>query len=305
MSDCDALHTDWTDAVARGRTPTPLALKAHLKAVHKTYTGFTESCATHCTDKAGRTSYSWLLEAVRPEIDGVLLDLACGSGPLLDLCHRRFAPEMQLIGVDMSADELDVARRRLPIGRVELYEAQADAMTLIPNASVDVALCHWALTLIDPVMPALQEVKRVLKPGGRFAAIVDGPMELAASYKRVNDLVYGYVKQELPSYGAVDLGDPRVRNWAGVMELMRKAFPNSNIRVEANIVSMDGNPVAVAKEAAGFFYANFVLSNERRRAMLIDLAETLETVQSDMSQSNPVARFSMPINRIVVDLSEA
>ena len=304
MSDFTILRTEWMDIMTRGQRPNPSALRAHLRAVHEIHAGFTERCATLCKDETGRSSYRWLSEAVRPEIDGVLLDVACGSGPLLDLCQRRFSPEMRLIGVDMSSDELDLAQQRLPGGRVELYEGQADAMTALPDTSVDVALCHWALTLMDPVIPVLKEIRRVLKPGGRFAAIVDGPTDICQSYKRVNDIVFSYVEEELPGYGTFDFGDPRVRNKASLIKLINEVFHNSEITVEAGVVSMDGDPHTVAEDAAGFFYASFILSNGRQQTMLADLAKTLETVPSNPALSQPISRFSMPINRIVVDLSK-
>ena len=288
MSDFTILRTEWMDIMTRGHRPNPSALRAHLRAVHEIHAGFTERCATLCKDETGRSSYRWLSEAVRPEIDGVLLDVACGSGPLLD----------------MSSDELDLAQQRLPGGRVELYEGQADAMTALPDTSVDVALCHWALTLMDPVIPVLKEIRRVLKPGGRFAAIVDGPTDICQSYKRVNDIVFSYVEEELPGYGTFDLGDPRVRNKASLIKLINEVFHNSEITVEAGVVSMDGDPHTVAEDAAGFFYASFILSNGRQQTMLADLAKTLETVPSNPALSQPISRFSMPINRIVVDLSK-
>ena len=72
-------------------------------------------------------------------------------------------------------------------------------------------LCHWALTLMDPIGPVLDEVRRVLTPEGRFAALVDGPMNTAPGYSEVHDLIYSYVQEEIPSYGEIDLGDPRIR----------------------------------------------------------------------------------------------
>lgn len=303
MRDLTALRTDWTVAVANGLKPDPTALRAHLKAVHKAHTGFTERCAKRCTDPEGRTTYEWLSQAVRPEKDSTVLDLACGSGPLLELCHQRFGPDLSLIGVDMSEDELALAQVRLPVGRADLHEGQAAAMTAVADNSVDVVLCHWALTLMDPVLPVLQEVDRVLKPGGRFAAIVDGPFDLAPSYVRVNDVVFDHVQQELPGYGTIDLGDPRVRDSSTLLALVREVFPGADVSAEGSVVSMEGDRDSVAKEAAGFFYASFVLSTTRRQAMLSELAKTLEEGAFGGLHDGPsTKRFSMPVNRIVVDV---
>lgn len=294
------LRTDWTDTIARGAVPDAAALSAHLRAVHRDHAGFTESCASRCRDAGGRTSYAWLAEAVEPDRHDVLLDVACGSGPLLHLCHETVSPEMRLIGIDMSPDELALARARLPEGRVELAEAQAHSLNFLADGSVDVALCHWALTLMDPVAPVLDEVRRVLAPGGRFAALVDGPMEAAPGYGQVHDLIYGHVQAALPAYGTVDLGDPCVRASDGLVALARAAFPGAAVHVETGVVTMSGPAETLAEEAAGFFYAAFVLSPAARRRMLADLAGLL-------SDAAPAGKptYAMPINRLVVDLPRA
>ena len=47
-------------------------------------------------------------------------------------------------------------------------------MNFIKDSSKDVIFCHWALTLMDPVIPVLKTIKRILKKHGVFSAIVDG-----------------------------------------------------------------------------------------------------------------------------------
>ncbi len=291
------LRTDWTDRLARGTAPDPAALRAHLRTIHRDHAGFTESCALRCRDAAGRTSYARLAEAVEPDRHRVLLDVACGSGPLLELCHATLPPGMRLIGIDMSPEELALARARLPAGRADLVEAQAERLDFLSDGSVDVALCHWALTLMDPVAPVLAEIARVLAPGGRFAAIVDGPAAAAPGYGAVHDLIYRHVQAELPAYGTVDLGDPRVRSAGDLRALVHAAFPGARVRVETGVVTMSAPAEALAREAAGFFYAAFVLSPAARVRMLADLAALLSGIAP-----GSVPTFSMPINRLLVDL---
>lgn len=291
------LRTAWTDALRRGVTPDPAALRAHLQAVHHDHPGFTEECAGDCRDALGRTSYEWLAEAADASRCGVLLDVACGSGRLLELCTAKLPAETRLIGIDMSADELALARARFPTGRVELIEGQAQTLHMIAASSVDVVLCHWALTLMDPVAPVLAEIARVLATGGRFAAIVDGAMDAAPGYRDVHDLIYRHVRQVLPVYGTVDLGDPRIRGAEDLEMLVRDLVPNARVVVEPGVVSMSGPPPALAREAAGFFYAAFVLADEGREAMLDELTALLAN-----AAVGGAATFAMPINRLVVDL---
>ena len=115
------LSSIWTDSLAKNQQPGDKALLAHLRTVHQNNPGFTEKCASSCRDKAGRNSYEWLAEIV-PDIDGIrVLDLACGSGPLLKILHDR-NKKFKLKGADISPEELELAKARLPKGSVDLLE---------------------------------------------------------------------------------------------------------------------------------------------------------------------------------------
>ena len=62
--------------------------------------------------------------------------------------------------------------------------------------------------------------------------------------------------------------------------------------------AVKGAAETLAEEAAGFFYAAFVLAPEARARMLADLAALL----AGMAPDGP-PRFAMPVNRLVVDLA--
>lgn len=290
-----ALRTAWTETVARGERPGAPALREHLRAVHRDHPGFTEACAGQCRDAAGRTSYEWLAEAVLTDRHRRVLDLACGSGALLSILDARLPADARLVGLDMSPHELALARARLPPGRAVLIEGQAQDIAL-DDGSLDAVVCHWALTLMDPVAAVLGEVARVLAPGGRFAAVVDGPWEAAPGYAAVHDLIYAHVQAALPAYGRIELGDPRVRNAPDLLALARTAFPGATMRVETETVRLRGPADEVAREAAGFFYAAFALAPDARALMLSDLAALLT------EPDGRSAAFAMPVNRLVVDL---
>ncbi|MFO7858169.1 MAG: class I SAM-dependent methyltransferase [Ectothiorhodospiraceae bacterium] len=282
--------------MARGAEPDDVALRDHLRAVHQEYAGFTENCATNCRDEAGRTSYEWLAEAVDRDRHQILLDIACGSGPLLQLCHETMPADLRLIGIDMSPDELTLARERLPESRATLVEGEAQRLDCLPDNSVDIALCHWALTLMDPVTEVLTELARVISPGGRFAALVDGPMDAAPRYQAVHDLIYGYVQAEMPNYGAIELGDPRVRTGESLVTLIERVLPGAMARIETNVVRMSAPSKTLAKAASGFFYAAFVLSPTAREQMLSDLAGLLDDMPAGQTPT-----FEMPVNRLIVE----
>ncbi|MDC3139283.1 class I SAM-dependent methyltransferase [Candidatus Pelagibacter sp.] len=292
------LNSNWTDSLARNLHPDSDALVDHLRSVHQEHTGFTEACASICRDEAGRNSYEWLAELVPDNESLNVLDLACGSGPLLKILFDR-NKNLNLNGIDMCPEELGLAKTLLLNSGVNLIESKAQNLTAINDNSVDIVLCHWALTLMDPIAPVLDEVRRILTSKGQFAALVDGPMNSAPGYKEVHDLIYSYVQEEMPSYGKIDLGDPRIRGSESLRNLARKAFPEAKVTIETNVVSMEGPVTQVAEIAAGFFYAAFVLRPDKRKSMITNLSNIL-AISNGSSHSERRGQFSMPISRLLV-----
>ena len=294
----EVLNSTWTESLANNQQPDGKALLSHLRTVHKNYAGFTEKCASSCRDKAGRNSYEWLAEIV-PDVDGTrVLDLACGSGPLLKILYDR-NKNFKLKAADISPEELELAKARLPKGSVDLLELKAQNLTAIDDNSIDVVLCHWALTLMNPITPVLNEIRRVLSSGGRFAALINGPMDAAPGYRDIYNLIYENVQAKLPKYGEIDLGDPRIRSTDSLKHLLNEAFPDANVNIETNVVTMEGPVAEVAETAAGFFYASFILSSEARKIMLSKLSNLI-TIPKQNRHSKRQGRFTMPINRLVI-----
>jgi SAM-dependent methyltransferase len=92
---------------------------------------------------------------------GSVLDAACGTGRhAVWLAARGHT----VTGVDASPEMLARARAKLPEARFELGELTA---LPLPEASVDAALCALALVHVPDLRPALAELARVVRPGGR------------------------------------------------------------------------------------------------------------------------------------------
>ena len=294
------LNSTWTDCLVHNLRPDSNALVDHLMTVHQKHTGFTEECASSCRDETGRNSYEWLAELVPVNESLRVLDLACGSGLLLKILFDR-NKNLNLRGLDMCPEELELARSRLKNSGVDLIKSKAQNLTAINDNSIDIVLCHWALTLMDPIAPVLNEVRRVLTSRGRFAALVDGPMNAAPGYADVHNLIYSYAQEEIPSYGEIDLGDSRIRGRESLSNLVHKTFPEANITIETNVVTIEGSVNQVSEIAAGFFYAAFVLKPEKRKLMISSLSKML-TVSKDSTDAERQGRFSMPISRLLVEL---
>ena len=285
----------WTRRVKNGEQPNSDDLLDHLANIHKNNAGFTESLAWNCRDAQGKNSYEILANMIDHRHHTSVLDLACGSGVLLDLCNQRFGEKLSYVGVDSSDAELELARKRLASTKTKLSRCMAQDLSFIGDDSIDIILCHWALTLMDPVVPVLETIKRVLKARGVFSAIVDGDANNESNYSGVNDIIYAYTQQKYPDYGAIELGDPRIRTTRKLKELAIEIFGDSEITIIPYVLSFTAPPNLLARETAGFFYASFVLSVNERQAMLNELEKYFVSYME-----NGESYFSMPINQLVI-----
>ncbi|MFH9071373.1 class I SAM-dependent methyltransferase [Streptomyces alboflavus] len=134
---------------------------------HDTHAGITEQLLT----LAEPLPYAWLAEPLHTT-DGIVVDLACGSAPT-----RALLPDTPWVGVDSSAGELAEAARR---GRLPLIRASADALPL-RSGTVGAVCASMCLPVLTPLPRVLDEIRRVLRPGGTLAVLVPSQSGLTPS----------------------------------------------------------------------------------------------------------------------------
>ncbi len=97
------------------------------------------------------------------EGSGTLLDVGCGGGlDAVAFAARGWSVE----GVDLSPEQVRLARER----GVEASVADAGRLPF-PDDSFDAVTSLWLHTDVDSWPSVVQEVERVLRPGGRFAYV--------------------------------------------------------------------------------------------------------------------------------------
>jgi ubiquinone/menaquinone biosynthesis C-methylase UbiE len=103
-----------------------------------------------------------------------VLDLGAGTGDQTLLAAQRVGPGGAVLATDISASMLDLAREMAQAAGLRNVEARVmDAQRLdLESGSFDAAIARFSLQFVPDVQRALTEVRRVLKPGGRFAAVV-------------------------------------------------------------------------------------------------------------------------------------
>ncbi len=108
--------------------------------------------------------------------DQRVLDIGCGTGTLL-IAAARAEPGGCYEGLDPAIEMVELARSKAAKARVEIEFGLGAAEALEhPDASLDVVLSSLMLHHLPPqtLDKALQEIDRVLVPGGRVV-IIDFP----------------------------------------------------------------------------------------------------------------------------------
>lgn len=99
-----------------------------------------------------------------------VLDVGCGAGFDTLIAARQVSMTGRVISVDMTPAMLEKARagaQEAGLGNIDFREGLAEALPA-GNASVDVVISNGVINLCPDKVVAMQEINRVLRPGGRI-----------------------------------------------------------------------------------------------------------------------------------------
>jgi SAM-dependent methyltransferase len=106
-----------------------------------------------------------------------VLDVACGTGIVARRAAEVAAAGGAVVGLDLNPGMLAVARSLPPPAGAPVEWVQASAMELpFRDGSFDAVTCQLGLQYMPDRPAALAEMRRVLRPGGRLAVMVWGPI---------------------------------------------------------------------------------------------------------------------------------
>jgi demethylmenaquinone methyltransferase / 2-methoxy-6-polyprenyl-1,4-benzoquinol methylase len=150
---------------------------------------------------------------VRP--DDRVLDACCGTG---DLAVAAARARGRVTGLDFSERMLERARRKAP----ELEWVRGDLLALrLPDGSFDAATVGFGVRNVENLDQALNELRRVLRPGGRLGVLEitrpRGP--LALFYRFWFDGVVPLIGKLLPGGSAYTYLPASVHRFPGPEEL--------------------------------------------------------------------------------------
>jgi ubiquinone/menaquinone biosynthesis C-methylase UbiE len=170
-----------------------------------------------------------------------ILDAGCGAGPLFAALRDRGAI---VTGFDKSAGMVELARRRLG-DDADLQVAELGSPLLFPDDTFDDVTASLVLHYLQDWGPALAELRRVLKPGGRLIVSVGHPFAENLWHREAGlepdyFATYNYVV-EWTTGGQTAL----LRFWTRPLHVMTGAFTVAGFRIA---VISEPQPVPAARE---------------------------------------------------------
>ncbi|MBM3201041.1 MAG: bifunctional demethylmenaquinone methyltransferase/2-methoxy-6-polyprenyl-1,4-benzoquinol methylase UbiE [Chlamydiae bacterium] len=95
------------------------------------------------------------------------LDIACGTGDQILAVYKRHHPTLaKIVGVDIAENMLGFAKTKVPKEVILMHE---NALNLpFSSSSFDAITISFGIRNLPDLSIALQEMKRVLKPGGKL-----------------------------------------------------------------------------------------------------------------------------------------
>jgi SAM-dependent methyltransferase len=122
--------------------------------------------------------YDFALQNLRLAAGERVLEIGFGNGKHFPRLLAQ-APELHVSGLDFSAEMLRQARQNNPDNpQLHLVAGSSEQMPF-PDAAFDAVLCVNVIYFWEKPAAHLREVRRVLRPGGRFLAAVRSPETMA------------------------------------------------------------------------------------------------------------------------------
>ena len=124
-----------------------------------------------------------------------VLDVATGIGEPAVTAAKAVGPGGQVMATDHSDAMLQIARERAAeagLSNVEFLHVDGEGLDF-EEATFDAVTCRWGLMFMPDIGAACANIRRALKPGGKFVTAVWGPPERAKGIS----IVFGVAQKVL------------------------------------------------------------------------------------------------------------
>ena len=136
--------------------------------------------------------YSLFIESGLPYMRGAIADIGCGTGSfLLHLLNQQKVPnETELVGIDLNAAMLDIAREKVSPSKNSISWVKAEAKELpFADGYFNLVYCQQGVQYFQNKADALREIHRVVDRQGALIATVWSSIQDCIGYKCLSDAV--------------------------------------------------------------------------------------------------------------------
>jgi ubiquinone/menaquinone biosynthesis C-methylase UbiE len=230
------------------------------------------------------------LEDARLSQGDRLLDMACGTGIVARVARERLGNAAHIVGVDVSADMLAVARTVAP--DIDWRAGNAADLPLHENERFDVVVCQQGLQFFPDKPAAVAEMRRALKSGGRLAVLTwrsDSEIPLFRELRQMAERHLGAIADQRHSFGDASAVEALV--CAGGFGDARSRTISRTIRFEDGAPFLRMNTMALVGMSAG---GKTMADADRKRVLETIIADSAPVLRR--YSDGPALAFELSTN---------
>ena len=160
----------------------------------------------------------WVYDRFALQEGELVLDVGAGTGIVWSQNLERLPDGLQLLLTDLSA-AMCVSLAALPVSTLGVLRADATALPL-PDSTVDVVIADHMLYHVPTPEPALGEIARVLKRGGRVYAATNGRAHMRELERLTGNIGVDYASTRLHHPFLLKTAAERISRFFSRVELM-------------------------------------------------------------------------------------
>jgi ubiquinone/menaquinone biosynthesis C-methylase UbiE len=233
----------------------------------------------------------WAVDLVKlasPMRSERILDVACGTGIVARLAVRHIGPAGRVVGLDLNAGMLVVARSASEDTKnIEWREGNAMSLPL-SDKMFDLVLCQQGLQFFPDRLVSLKEMHRVLVPGGRLAVSVWSSISNCPGFQSLAEALGKHIGSEAAAFMQSPFS---LASESELRSLLEKAeFHNVKIQPATKRLIFPSPDEFVKRYVAASPLASMVARAESKsqRALLESVSEALRPYVNDDGLAFPI-----------------
>ena len=221
-----------------------------------------------------------------------VLDVACGTGIVARVARERLGAAGYVVGIDINAEMLAVARTVAP--DIDWRVGNAGALPLHDGEQFDVIVCQQGLQFFPDKPAAAAQMRRALARGGRLAVATwrsDEEIPFFRDLRRVAERLLGPVVDLRHSFGNAALIEALLRD-AGFHDVRSRTI-SRRIRFEDGAPLLRLNAMALV----GMSAAGKAMADHERMRVVEDIVSGSAPVLQSYADGSGVA-FELSSNLV-------